>query len=71
MIFAEIIVYAVGIYLVLGAIFAVWFAAFGVTKFDDSAKGTSFSFRLIIFFGATAFWTFLAWRLIKNESQNS
>ncbi|HVE56877.1 MAG TPA: hypothetical protein VNB22_08610 [Pyrinomonadaceae bacterium] len=69
MIFAEIIVYAVFIYLGLGVLFAVWFAASGVTKLDDSAKGTSFGFRLIIFFGAVAFWVLLLRRLAKGEKR--
>ena len=69
MLWAEIIVYAVGIYLLIGVLFAVWFVAFGVTKLDDSAKGTSFGFRLIIFFGAAAFWILLAWRLFKGEKR--
>jgi hypothetical protein len=66
MIFAEIIVYAVFIYLGLGVLFAVWFAASGVTRFDEAAKGTGFGFRLIIFFGAAAFWILLARRLAKG-----
>ncbi|CAN5511993.1 hypothetical protein BH10ACI1_BH10ACI1_12360 [soil metagenome] len=72
MLFAEIIVYAVAIYLAIGVLFALWFVALGVTKFDAVAKETSIGFRLIIFFGAAAFWTFLAWRLVKrNDSVNS
>jgi hypothetical protein len=67
MLWAEIIVYSVFAYLAIGLLFAVWFVAFGVTKLDDSAKGTSFGFRLIIFFGAAAFWAFLAWRLLKKN----
>lgn len=67
MIFAEIIVYAVGIYLLIGALFAVWFVIFGVTKFDEATRGTGFGFRLIVFFGAAALWTFLAWRLVKKN----
>jgi hypothetical protein len=67
MLWAEIIVYSVFAYLAIGLLFAVWFVAFGVIKFDDSAKGTSFGFRLIIFFGAAAFWAFLAWRLLKKN----
>jgi hypothetical protein len=67
MLWAEIIVYSVFAYLAIGLLFAVWFVAFGVTKLDDSAKGTGFGFRLIIFFGAAAFWTFLAWRLLKKN----
>ena len=69
MFFAESIVYAVGIYLVIGILFAVWFVAFGVTKLDDSAKETSVGFRLIIFFGTVAFWILPAWRLIKSEKR--
>jgi len=69
MIFAEIIVYAAFIYLAAGILFAVWFAACGVTKLDDSALGTSFGFRFIIFFGAAAFWVLLVWRLAKGEKR--
>jgi uncharacterized membrane protein len=69
MLLAEIIVYAVEIYAVIGVLFAVWFVIFGVTKLDDSAKETSFGFRLIIFFGAVAFWILLAWRLAKGEKR--
>jgi hypothetical protein len=66
MIFAEIIVYAAFVYLGLGALFALWFVAFGVTKLDDSATDTGAGFRFIIFFGAAAFWVLLAWRLLKG-----
>ena len=69
MIFAEIIVDAVFIYLGLGVLFAVWFAASGVTKLDDSAKDTSFGFRFIIFFGAASLWDLLVWRLAKGEKR--
>ena len=54
MFWAKIIVYAVFVYLAIGLLFAAWFVAFGVTKLDDSARGTSFGFRFIIFFGAAA-----------------
>ena len=66
MIFAEIIVYAALIYLAIGTLFAVWFAARGVTKLDAAAKGTGFGFRFIIFFGAVAFWVLLVRRLAKG-----
>ena len=62
----ETIVYAAFVYLGLGVLFALWFVAFGVTKLDDAAKGTSFGFRFIIFFGAVAFWVLRAWRLLKQ-----
>ena len=69
MLFAEIIVYAVFVYLSIGILFAVWFVIFGVTKLDDSAKETSVGFRVIIFFGTTAFWVLLAWRVAKGEKR--
>lgn len=69
MLWAEIIVYIVFAYLAIGFFFAVWFAAFGITKFDDSAKGTSPGFRFLIFFGAIPFWVLLAKRLLKGEKR--
>ena len=69
MLLAEIIVYTVGIYLAIGFLFALYFVIFGITKLDDSAKGTSFGFRFLIFFGAIPFWTLLAWRLLKGEKR--
>ena len=69
MLLAEIIVYTVFIYLAIGVLFAFWFAAFGITKFDESAKETSIGFRLIIFFGAIPFWFLLAKRIIKGEKR--
>jgi hypothetical protein len=69
MIYAEIIVYAAGIYLLSGILFALWFIVSGVTKLDDAAKDTGFGFRFIIFFGAVAFWVLLLWRLAKGEKR--
>ena len=69
MFFAETIVYAVFIYLGLGVLFAIWFAAAGVVKLDDSARGTGLGFRFIIFFGAAAFWVLLAWRIAKGAKR--
>lgn len=69
MIFAEIIVYTVFVYLAIGVLFALWFAASGIAKLDESAKGTSFGFRFIIFFGAIPFWILLLKRLLKGEKR--
>ena len=69
MLLAEIIVYTVGIYLTIGFIFAFYFVIFGITKLDDSAQGTSFGFRILIFFGAIPFWILLAWRAMKGEKR--
>ncbi len=69
MFWAEIIVYTTLVYLGIGFLFAIWFVMSGVTKIDDSAKATGIGFRLLIFFGATAFWTLLMWRLLKGEKR--
>ncbi|MBX7171497.1 MAG: hypothetical protein K1X72_11120 [Pyrinomonadaceae bacterium] len=69
MIWAEIIVYSVFVYLAIGVLFALWFVVFGITKLDDSAKGTSIGFRFLIFFGAIPFWFLLAKRLLKGEKR--
>ncbi len=69
MLLAEIIVYAVEIYLAIGVLFAFWFVISGVNKLDESAKDSGFGFRLIIFFGAVAFWILLTWRLLKGKKR--
>ncbi len=69
MLLAEIIVYTVETYAAIGVLFAIWFVMFGVTKLDDSAKATSLGFRLIVFFGAAAFWVLLAWRIVKGDKR--
>lgn len=69
MIFAEIIVYTTFVYLAIGVLFAVWFAARGAGKLDEAAKEAGFGFRLIIFFGAAAFWVLLLARLVKGEKR--
>jgi hypothetical protein len=69
MLLAEIIINVVEIYLAIGCLFALYFVIFGITKLDDSAKGTSFGFRFLIFFGAIPFWILLAWRLFKGEKR--
>lgn len=69
MIVAEIIVYAVGIYAGIGGVFALYFVIFGITKLDEAARGTSFFFRFLMFFGAAAFWILLARRLFYGEKR--
>ncbi len=49
----------VGIYAVIGAIFAVVFVKVGVTRIDDAAKSSTLGFKLLIFPGAAALWPVL------------
>jgi hypothetical protein len=69
MFLAEIFIYAAVLYLILGVLFAVWFVAFRIAKFDDSAKGTSVFFRIIIFFGAMALWVLLLKQILQNQER--
>ncbi len=66
---AELIIYAFGIYLAIGALFALWFVTFGVSKLDDSTIGTTAGFRFLIFFGTAAFWVVFTWRLMAGRKR--
>lgn len=69
MLFAEVIVYFVLAYLAIGALVAPWFAVSGITRLDESAKGTSFGFRFLIFWGALAFWPLLLKRVLSGAKR--
>ena len=63
---AELIVAMAGAYVVAGALFAVAFAAWGVSRVDPVARACTPGFRLIILPGATALWP-LAVRWIRKR----
>jgi hypothetical protein len=65
----EIILVFIGIYLAIGVVFALYFVAFHITKFDETAKNSSIFFRVIIFFGATFFWLNLAFQIFNNKEK--
>lgn len=62
--FAEALVALVGVYVLVGALFAVPFAVKGVEAVDPGAVGSPWSFRLLITPGVIALWPLLArrWR---------
>lgn len=62
MVLANLLVIVFGIYLGLGFIFALFFAAKGVGKIDPTAKDGTIGFRLLIIPGTMAFWPLLAKR---------
>ncbi len=66
--FAEFLVAAAGAYVAAGALFAVAFAAWGVSRIDPVARGCTPGFRLIILPGAAAFWPLLAARWARRRS---
>ena len=58
-----------GLYLVLGCIFALYFSLKGANKLDPSAVEGTWGFRILIFPAAAALWPLLAIRLIKGVNQ--
>ncbi len=57
--FIEIFLFTLGIYLLIGVLFALVFVVKGVTKVDSGAEGTSWAFKLMIIPGSIAFWLLL------------
>lgn len=54
------------VYLICGLVFAIPFAGKGVVKIDpDGARGTKWSFRLIIIPGTMVFWPLLLKKWIR------
>jgi hypothetical protein len=62
------IVRFVELYLVIGLIFASWFAWRGAARFDAVAGGGSIGFRLLIVPGAALLWPYLLLRLARMSS---
>jgi hypothetical protein len=65
---AEILVALVGAYVAAGALFAVAFAVWGVSRVDPVARDATPGFRLIILPGAAALWPLLALRWIRRRT---
>jgi len=54
-------------YAVIGLLFAVWFAFFGVNGLDPAARGAGVWFRLFIIPGSAALWPGLFFRVIRGS----
>ena len=50
-------------YVLIGTIFAGWFASRGAERLDPGATGGTVGFRLLLVPGATALWPYLVVRL--------
>jgi hypothetical protein len=59
MMIVNILLIAVGIYLLAGFIFAIPFVIKGAKKIDHGADGGSIGFRIIIIPGTVVFWPLL------------
>jgi hypothetical protein len=67
--FAEIILILTEIYFAIGLVFAGYFVAFRIGKYDETAKDSSLFFRFIIFFGAAALWSVLVFQILQNKEK--
>ena len=65
---ANLIVSAFGLYLAIGAVFALWFVIFGAERIDPAAKDMPVQARFLIFFGTAALWPLM---LVKSFIQKS
>lgn len=67
MFIARLFVSASAVYWLLGLLFAVWFVASAVDRFDPAARGAGVAFRLAILPGVAAFWPVLLLRWIRER----
>jgi uncharacterized membrane protein YphA (DoxX/SURF4 family) len=58
---------AISVYLIGGIIFAVIFIVKGVDKLDESARGSSIGFRIIIIPGTVIFWPLLLKKWLDSQ----
>lgn len=56
----NLILAALGLYLLAGAIFAIFFLARGLSRIDPSATRSPWTFRALILPGVAALWPYLA-----------
>lgn len=64
MFIAQTIVWLLGLYALLGIVFALFFVLGGIARVDAAAKQSTWGFRLMIVPGVIALWPLLAvrWR---------
>lgn len=64
------ILYLIVVYLILGAVFALWFLIRLIHKIDEGAEGAPLSFKLIIFPGCVVFWPVLLKKYLAATRTN-
>ncbi len=64
---AKLLVAAAGVYLGLGALFAIGFALRWAGRLDPVAREGSVGFRLLVLPGAALLWPYLAVRVVKSR----
>ena len=74
MLWAQIWVGLLGMYVLLGLVFAPFFVTLGATRIDPSVTQSSWGFRLLIVPGVIACWPVLAgrwWRGVQHPPVES
>ena len=66
MMFVQIILILILIYLLLGVLFAIPFLLKGLAKVDDGAHGGTIGFKIIIIPGVIVLWPLLLKKWMKN-----
>ena len=64
--FINIVFIILGLYLLIGLVFAVAFLNKGAAKVDESAKGISWKTKLLLFPASVALWAILLPKWRKN-----
>lgn len=57
---------AIGVYCIVGLIFAAWFVSKAAGRMDPDARGATRGFRMLIFPGTVALWPLLLWRIVRG-----
>ena len=66
MLMAQTLVWLLGIYVLLGLVFAPFFVTVGAGRIDPSVKHSSWGFRVMIVPGVIALWPILAGRWLRG-----
>ena len=66
---ARIIWNAIGVYLLVGILFAVAFVWHGAGRLDPAARRGSVGFRLLIVPGSALLWPILAWKWMRGTTR--
>ncbi len=67
MLIAKIFIYAFYLYLLIGLLFAIWFAFRSVSRVDAGMKEANWKVRLLLLPGSMAFWPVLLRKIIKSK----
>ena len=60
---------ALGVYVGIGVLFALWFVVRGVQRVDHEAAGGSAGFRVLIFPASVALWPLLLPRALRGNGE--